>query len=65
MERRFLVLEKGILVFSKEEACLESEGTPIIEGTFAETTSAWTKTFTADDGKVYEINDGYIMKEAS
>ena len=64
MERRFLVLEKGILVFSKDEASLEAEGTPIIAGTFKETTSTWTGTFTADDGRTYEIIDGYILKEA-
>jgi len=63
MERRFLVLEKGILVFSKGEACLEAEGSPIIAGTIEATTSAWTGTFTADDGQVYEIIDGYIIKE--
>jgi len=65
MDRRFLVLEKGILVFSKEEACLEAEGSPIIAGTFEETTSTWTGTFTADDGQVYEITDGYILKEVA
>lgn len=65
MERRFLVLEKGILTFSKEEASLEAEGTPIITGTFEETTSAWTGTFTADDGQVYEIIDGYIKEEVA
>lgn len=64
MKRRFLVLEKGILVFSEEEASLEAEGTPIIAGTFEETTSAWTGTFTADDGRTYEIIDGYIKEEA-
>jgi len=65
MERRFIVLEKGILVFSKEEACFESEGTPIIEGTFVETSSSWTGTFTADDGRTYEIFDGYTIKEVA
>ena len=65
MDIRYLVLKKGILVFSKEEACLESEGTPIITGTFEETTDAWTGTFTSDCGQVYEINDGYILKEVA
>lgn len=65
MKRRFLVLEKGILVFSKEEASLEAEGTPIIAGTFKETTDAWTGTFTSDCGQVYEIINGYIKEEVA
>ncbi|MBM7713042.1 hypothetical protein JOC94_000008 [Bacillus thermophilus] len=65
MDNRILVVEKGILVHTIYEASLEAEGTPIIEGTFAETTSAWTGTFTSDCGQVYEIIDGYIIKEVA
>ena len=65
MYKAYIIERDNILVFCEEEATHLSEGTPIIEGTFEETTSAWTGTFMADDGRTYEINDGYIMKEAS
>jgi len=65
MELRFLVENKGILVLTKYEASLEAEGTPIIAGTFEETTSAWTGTFTADDGRTFKIIDGYVLKEVA
>ena len=58
-------LTNGTVSISKDEAINLAEGTPIIAGTFEETTSAWTGTFTADDGQVYEIIDGYIIKEVA
>jgi len=65
MGKAFLNFNTKELTFCKNEAINLAEGTPIIAGTFAETTSAWTGTFTADDGQVYEINDGYIVKEVA
>lgn len=58
-------LTKGAMALNKDEAINLSEGTPIIAGTFEKTTSTWTGTFTADDGQVYEIIDGYIIKEVA
>ena len=58
-------LTNGTVSISKDEAINLAEGTPIIEGTFEETTSAWTGTFTSDCGQVYEIIDGYILKEVA
>jgi len=63
MSKAYIIKTDGILVFCEEEAAHVAEGTPIIAGTFKETTSTWTGTFTADDGRTYEINDGYILKE--
>lgn len=65
MNKAYIVKAEGILVFCEEEAAHIAEGTPIIAGTFKETTSAWTGTFTAGDGQVYEIIDGYILKEVA
>lgn len=64
MEKAFLNFNTKELSFCENEAINLSEGTPIIAGTFEETTTAWTGTFTTDAGQVYEINDGYILKEA-
>lgn len=65
MGKAFLNFNTKELTFCKNEATNLSEGSPIIAGTFEETTTAWTGTFTADDGQVYEINDGYIVKEVA
>lgn len=65
MGKAFLNFNTKELTFCKNEAINLSEGTPIIEGTFAETTSSWTGTFTSDCGQVYEIIDGYIIKEVA
>jgi len=65
MVEAYIIEQDNSLIFCNEEAAHLSEGTPIIEGTFEETTDAWTGTFTSDCGQVYEINDGYISKEAS
>lgn len=65
MYKSYIVEKENSIVFCGEEAAHLSEGTPIIAGTFEETTSAWTGTFTSDCGRVYEINNGYILKEAS
>lgn len=62
IDKRYLVVEKGILVHSFYEACLEAEGTPIIEGTFQPTIGTWTGVFESTDGQVYEINDGYVKE---
>ena len=64
MKKRFLVESKGILVGTVYEASLEAEGTPIIEGTFRQTSDTWTGIFESIDGQVYEIVDGIIKKEA-
>jgi len=63
MNKAYTIKTDGILVFCEEEAAHIAEGSPIIAGTFEETTSAWTGKFTADDGRTYEIIDGYILKE--
>ena len=65
MNKAYIIKTEGILVFCEEEAVHNAEGSPIIAGTFKETTSTWTGTFTADDGQVYEIIDGYIIKEVA
>ena len=65
MSKAYIIKTDGNLVFCKEEAVHNAEGSPIIAGTFEETTSAWTGTFTADCGQVYEIIDGYILKEVA
>jgi len=65
MEKAFLNLRTNEVVFCIYEAINLSEGSPIIAGTFEETTSAWTGTFTADDGRTYEIIDGCIKEEVS
>ena len=65
MGKAFLNFNTKELTFCKNEAINLSEGSPIIAGTFEETTSAWTGTFTADDGQAYEIIDGYIIKEVA
>jgi len=64
MINAYLNFKTDEIALCKDEAINLSEGTPIIEGTFEETTGAWTGTFTSDCGQVYEINDGYINKEA-
>jgi len=63
MSKAYIIKTNGSLVFCEEEAVHNAEGSPIIAGTFEETTSAWTGTFTADDGQAYEIIDGNISKE--
>ena len=65
MEKAFLNFSTNEVVFCIYEAINLSEGSPIIAGTFKETTSAWTGTFTADNGQVHEIIDGYTMKEVN
>ena len=65
MSKAYIIKTDGILIHCEEEAIHNAEGSPIIAGTFKETTSAWTGTFTADDGQVYEIIDGYIIKEVA
>lgn len=65
MSKAYIIKTNGSLVFCEEEAVHNAEGSPIIAGTFEETTSAWTGTFTTDDGQVYEIIDGYIKEEVA
>jgi len=63
MINAYLNFKTDEIALCKDEAINLAEGTPIFAGTFEATTSAWTGTFTADDGQVYEIIDGYIVKE--
>jgi len=65
MSKAYIIKTDGILIHCEEEAIHNAEGSPIIAGTFEETTSAWTGTFTADDGRIYEIIDGCIKEEVS
>ena len=65
MSKAYIIKTNGSLVFCEEEAVHNAEGTPIIAGTFEATTSAWTGTFTADCGQVYEIIDGYTREEVA
>ena len=65
MNNAYIIEHRNIMAFCEEEAAHLAEGTPIITGTFKETASAWTGIFTADDGQVYEINEGYIKKGAA
>lgn len=55
---------RDLLSFFYEEAIHLAEGTPIIEGTFRQTSDTWTGIFESIDGQVYEIEDG-IIKEAA
>lgn len=56
---------RDLLSFFYEEAIHLAEGTPIIEGTFRQTSDTWTGIFESIDGQVYEIEDGIIKKEAA
>ena len=56
---------RNLLTFFYEEAIHLAEGTPIIEGTFRQTSDTWTGIFESIDGQVYEIHNGYIKKEAA
>ena len=55
---------RNLLSFFYEEANHLAEGSPIIEGTFRQTSDTWTGIFESIDGQVYEIEDG-IIKEAA
>ena len=56
---------RDLLSFFYEEAIHLAEGTPIIEGTFRQTSDTWSGIFESIDGQVYEIEDGIIKKEAA
>ena len=56
---------RNLLTFFYEEAIHLAEGTPIIEGTFRQTSDTWTGIFESIDGQVYEIEDGIIKKGAA
>ena len=56
---------RNLLTFFYEEAIHLAEGTPIIEGTFRQTSDTWTGIFESIDGQVYEIEDGIIKKWAA
>ena len=64
MEKAYIVERLSELMFCRIEALHEAEGTPIIEGTFRQTSDTWTGIFESIDGQVYEIVDGIIKKEA-
>jgi len=64
MEKAYLVERLSELMFCRIEALHEAEGTPIIEGTFRQTSDTWTGIFESIDGQIHEIYDGYIKKEA-
>lgn len=65
MEKAYLVERLSELMFCRIEALHEAEGTPIIEGTFRQTSDTWTGIFESIDGQIYEIHDGYIKKEVA
>lgn len=63
--RAYLISSLRELMFCRDEALDIAEGTTIISGSFEETSDAWTGIFTSDCGQVYEINNGYILKEVA
>ena len=65
MEKAYIVERLSELMFCRIEALHEAEGTPIIEGTFRQTSDTWTGIFESIDDQVYEIVDGIINKEAA
>lgn len=65
MIKSYLVVRNSEISFWREEAYDIAEGTPIIEGTFRQTSDTWTGIFESIDGQVYEIHDGYIKKEVA
>ena len=65
MEKAYIVERLSELMFCRIEALHEAEGTPIIEGTFRQTSDTWTGIFESIDGQVYEIEDGIIKEEVT
>ena len=65
MEKAYVVKRLSELMFCRIEALHEAEGTPIIEGTFRQTSDTWTGIFESIDGQVYEIENGIIKEEAA
>ena len=63
MEKAYIVERLSELMFCRIEALHEAEGTPIIEGTFRQTSDTWTGVFETPCGKSLLIEEGFV-KEA-
>ena len=53
---------RNLLTFFYEEAIHLAEGTPIIEGTFRQTSDTWTGVFETPCGKSLLIEEGFVKE---